>query len=110
MSSSDDDLRNARDFRPVPVLADAVLETPDLQPGHILVDCTLGLAGHSRMMLERVAPTGRLIATDFDPRNIEFAREQLKQVVGGNFVIHNTNFAALPNVLAAEGVERVDAI
>jgi 16S rRNA (cytosine1402-N4)-methyltransferase len=108
--SSSDDLRNARDFRHVPVLADAVLEVLDLRPGHTVVDCTLGLGGHSRMMLERVAPNGRLIATDFDPRNIEFAREQLNQVHGGNFIIHNTNFAALPNVLTSDGVEHVDAI
>ncbi|HEV7300609.1 MAG TPA: 16S rRNA (cytosine(1402)-N(4))-methyltransferase RsmH [Tepidisphaeraceae bacterium] len=99
-----------RDFRHVPVLADAVLRTLALRPGNVVVDCTLGLGGHSRLMLERVKPDGRLIATDFDPRNIEFARQHLSFVRNGQFSVHNTNFAALPSVLASEGVEKIDAL
>jgi len=103
-------LRESRDFRHVPVLAEAVMGSLDLMPGQTVVDCTLGLGGHSRMMLERITPGGRLIATDFDPRNIEFARQHLSWVRNGNFVIHNVNFAALPRLLVGEGVERVDAL
>ena len=99
-----------RDFRHVPVLAEAVVRTLDLRPGQIVVDCTLGLGGHARLMLERVKPDGRLIATDFDPKNIDFARQHLSFVRNGNFTIHNTNFAALPSVLASEGVAQVDAL
>jgi 16S rRNA (cytosine1402-N4)-methyltransferase len=104
--------RNPADFdvRHRPVLPQEVLQALQPQPGQIVVDCTLGLGGHSRLLLERVTPGGRLIATDFDPRNIELARECLLTVASGNFSLHHTNFAALPKVLAAEGVEQVDAI
>ena len=100
----------ARDFRHLPVLADAVLHVLDLKPGDVVADCTLGLGGHARLMLQRITPGGRLIATDFDPRNIDHARQQLQTVRDGQFSIHHTNFAALPGVLAGEGVPQVDAL
>lgn len=99
-----------RDFRHVPVLADAVLRTLDLKHGDVVVDCTLGLGGHARFMLQRITPGGKLVATDFDPKNIEHARRELLTVANGVFSVHNTNFAALPRVLASEGIEHVDAL
>jgi 16S rRNA (cytosine1402-N4)-methyltransferase len=93
-----------------PVLAGEVLDALRVKAGDIVVDCTVGLGGHARLILERVAPSGRLVGFDFDPRNIEIARGSLKEVRGGNFVIHHSNFAALPGVLAKEGIEKVDGI
>jgi 16S rRNA (cytosine1402-N4)-methyltransferase len=61
-------------------------------------------------LLERVSPGGRLIGLDFDPRNLELARATLERVGGGTFALHHSNFAALPAILAAEGIDRVDAI
>jgi 16S rRNA (cytosine1402-N4)-methyltransferase len=98
-----------RDTRHIPVLLDAVLEILNPQPGQTIVDCTLGLGGHSAAILERIAPTGRLIAIDFDPANIAIAAEKLKQV-GGTFDLYHNNFAALPTVLAEAGIDQVDAI
>jgi len=93
-----------------PVLADQVLDALQPRPGMIAFDCTLGLGGHSRMLLERVTPGGQLIATDFDPRNIEIARTNLQSVAGGNFSIHHSNFAAIGKVLQSMSIERVDLI
>jgi 16S rRNA (cytosine1402-N4)-methyltransferase len=98
------------EVRHKPVLPREVLEALDPQPGHTVVDCTVGLGGHSRLFLERITPGGRLIATDFDPANIERARSMLASVGGGNFTLHHANFAALPGLLSAEGIEHVDAI
>lgn len=77
--------------------------------GMTVVDCTLGLGGHASEILRRVQPDGRLIATDFDPRNIAIARAKL-QSVGGRFDLFHTNFAALPTVLMQASVDRVDAV
>jgi len=98
------------EVRHKPVLPTAVLDVLRPMPDHIVVDCTLGLGGHSRLLLERVTPGGRLIATDFDPHNIERARDRLQAVPDGHFSLHHSNFAALPTVLAADGVDKVDAI
>jgi 16S rRNA (cytosine1402-N4)-methyltransferase len=98
-----------RDTRHVPVLLNEVLDLLALRPGHVVVDCTLGLGGHSAAMLQRIGPTGRLIGIDFDPANIEMARARLGDT-GGRFDLYHNNFAALPTVLAQAGHERVDAI
>jgi 16S rRNA (cytosine1402-N4)-methyltransferase len=96
------------------VLLKQVLEVLAPEPGKIVVDCTLGLGGHSAALLERIRPGGRLIAIDFDPENIARARPRLEKAAGrnGRFDIINTNFAGLPTVLAEAGVEggRVDAV
>jgi 16S rRNA (cytosine1402-N4)-methyltransferase len=86
-----------------------VLRILDPRPGQVIVDCTLGLGGHSAALLERIGPTGKLIAIDFDPANIELARARLR-TVGDNFELSHNNFAALPTVLAQAEVSRVDAI
>jgi 16S rRNA (cytosine1402-N4)-methyltransferase len=50
-----------------PVLAGELIEALDPRPGQIAVDCTLGGAGHARLVAERLGPTGTLIAIDRDP-------------------------------------------
>ena len=92
-----------------PVLLAEVLAALNPQPGHTVVDCTLGFAGHSVELLQRISPDGVLIATDLDPGNIEPARAKL-EAVGGLFALHHANFAGLPHVLAAEGVAGVDGL
>lgn len=81
------------------------------KPGQTIVDCTLGLGGHSAAVLRCIRPDGRLIGIDFDPANIAVARREL-EMVGGRFDLFHTNFAGLPTVLATAGVEdgRVDAV
>jgi 16S rRNA (cytosine1402-N4)-methyltransferase len=98
------------EIRHKPVLAAEVLDAVRLKPGDTAFDCTLGLGGHARLMLQRITPGGKLVATDFDPQNIERARIALQEVTGGNFAIHHSNFAALPALLMKEGIEKVDAI
>jgi 16S rRNA (cytosine1402-N4)-methyltransferase len=61
----------------VPVLPSEVLEGLNPQPGQILVDLTLGGGGHSRLLAERVGPTGKVYAFDCDPHQVEKARQRL---------------------------------
>lgn len=85
-----------------PVMLTEVLNALNLQPGHIVVDCTLGFAGHAVELLRAVGPSGKLIATDLDPANLPRAESKLT-ATGNPFALHHGNFAGLPNVLAAEG-------
>jgi 16S rRNA (cytosine1402-N4)-methyltransferase len=98
-----------RDIRHLPVLLDPILEILSPKPGQTIVDCTVGLGGHSAALLHRIQPGGRLIGIDFDPANLALARVKL-QTVGGQFDLFHNNFAALPTVLAQAGVQRADAI
>src|SRR5688572_27603886 len=51
----------------VPVLAGELIEALAPQPGQVAIDCTLGAAGHARLVAERLGPAGTLIAIDRDP-------------------------------------------
>jgi 16S rRNA (cytosine1402-N4)-methyltransferase len=46
----------------------------DLRPDGTFVDATFGRGGHSRLILERLGPNGRLIAIDRDPDAFAAAR------------------------------------
>ncbi len=95
-----------RDIRHIPVLLDPILKLTNPQPGQVVVDCTLGLGGHSSEVLRRVSPGGRLIAIDFDPRNIDLARANLA-AISSDFEIHHGNFAGLRQVLAGRRADVV---
>jgi 16S rRNA (cytosine1402-N4)-methyltransferase len=90
-------------------MLDEVLAALDPRPGQVVVDCTVGWAGHAVELLRRVGPSGRLIGIDFDVENLPRARERL-EAVGYPFSLHQGNFAGLPGILAAEGVSAVDLL
>jgi 16S rRNA (cytosine1402-N4)-methyltransferase len=92
-----------------PVLLDEILQVLAVAPGAAVVDCTVGWAGHAVELLRRAGPTGRLIGLDLDPTNLPRARQRL-EALGLPFSLHHGNFAALPSVLAAEGIGGVDAV
>jgi len=64
----------------VPVLLEEVLEYLNVRPGGVICDATLGLAGHSSMIVKRLGRGGRLIAFDRDPEAMEAARVRLEEV------------------------------
>jgi 16S rRNA (cytosine1402-N4)-methyltransferase len=90
-------------------LLEAVLEALQPQPGQIVVDATVGFAGHAVELLQRVGATGKLIGLDRDADNLPQARARL-EAVGHPFSLHHTNFAGLANVLGAEGLDGIDLL
>jgi 16S rRNA (cytosine1402-N4)-methyltransferase len=92
-----------------PVMLDEVLSALDPQPGEVVVDCTLGYAGHAAELLRRVGPTGKLVALDLDPANLPPAREKLA-AISPNFELHHGNFAGFPAALAAGGLDACDGL
>ncbi len=51
----------------VPVLAGELIEFLDPVPGAVAIDCTVGGAGHARLIAERIGAEGTLIGIDRDP-------------------------------------------
>lgn len=51
----------------VPVLAGELIEFLDPGPGAVAVDCTVGGAGHARLIADRIGAAGTLIGIDRDP-------------------------------------------
>lgn len=60
----------------IPVMLKEVIEGLDIRPDGIYADGTFGRGGHSRAILERLGPAGRLLAMDKDPQAITWAQEQ----------------------------------
>jgi 16S rRNA (cytosine1402-N4)-methyltransferase len=61
-------------FPHLPVLAAEAIEALAVRPDGTYVDGTFGRGGHSRLILERLGPAGRLIALDRDPQAAQAAR------------------------------------
>lgn len=91
----------------IPVLPDEVLQALGLAPGQIVVDGTLGGAGHTLAIARRVAPMGKVISMDRDIAAIELAQTRI-----GDLPINlvHANFSKLPEVLDDQGIDQVDSI
>jgi 16S rRNA (cytosine1402-N4)-methyltransferase len=84
----------------IPVLAQEALEALALQPDGVYVDATFGRGGHSRLILERLGPAGRLIALDRDPQ----AEHAARQVTDRRFTFFRASFSSLSSILDAAAV------
>lgn len=89
----------------VPVMPNECVEQLQPRPGSLLLDGTLGGGGHTRLLAERVAPDGRVIAVDRDPAAVEAAEESLR---GLPVAVACSTYADAPEVLAEIGVDRID--
>ena len=80
--------------------------------GDVAIDCTLGGGGHAQAILERVLPGGRLIGLDVDPLELPRTEARLRLAGFGRdtFVVRQGSFAALPQVLSAEGLATADLV
>ena len=89
----------------VPVMTAEVLELLQPARGGVFVDCTLGLGGHTRAILE--AGASRVIALDRDRDALAIAREQLA-AFGERVDFVHADYRQLEAVLDARGVQYVD--
>ncbi|WP_104990657.1 16S rRNA (cytosine(1402)-N(4))-methyltransferase RsmH [Deinococcus sp. NW-56] len=87
----------------IPVLATEVIEALAPAPGRVIVDGTLGGAGHTRLLLEAGAS---VIGIDQDPYALNRAREA---ALPGLTVVEG-NYRDLPELLSSLGVSQVDGV
>ncbi|HTL69756.1 MAG TPA: 16S rRNA (cytosine(1402)-N(4))-methyltransferase RsmH [Candidatus Eisenbacteria bacterium] len=91
------------------VLAEEVLEWLAPAPGKVIIDGTLGCAGHAALILEKLGPEGRLIGFDRDPSALEFSRKAL-QKYGDRVMILKSDFKNIPARLREAGIDGVDGV
>lgn len=95
----------------VPVLRERVvaLLAPALQsPGAVVLDATVGLAGHAQALLDG-APGSRLVGLDRDPAALAVAGERLAGY-GSRVTLVHAVYDELPEVLARLGIATVQGI
>jgi 16S rRNA (cytosine1402-N4)-methyltransferase len=93
--------------RHVPVLVDEVLAALAPLPGETFVDCTLGGAGHARLLAERLGSTGRLICLDRDATMLDLAGPF---ACASGLCLLQANFDRLPAILAELDLDAVDGV
>ncbi len=91
----------------VPVLPGEVLALLQPERGGIFVDCTVGLGGHARLLLEGGA--SRLIAIDRDTDALAIARSALADF-GARVTFAHADYRELPAVLDAQGIAEVSGL
>lgn len=80
------------DYEHQPVLLDEVLEALNIDANGFYIDGTYGRGGHSHAILQRLGPTGRLLAFDKDPAAVSAAHAKFNdeprfEIVQGSFTM-----------------------
>jgi 16S rRNA (cytosine1402-N4)-methyltransferase len=86
-----------------------VLDYLNLSPGKTIVDATLGIGGHSREILERIMPGGRLVGIDRDEESLKVARQRLVDFGDSCEFVHG-NFVEIDSILKKLNINKIDGI
>ena len=87
-----------------PVMVAEVLDVLAPSRGGLFVDCTVGLGGHSRALLE--AGADRVLALDRDPSALAIARQTLS-AFGERVELVHADYRELDRVLGERGIDGV---
>jgi len=94
----------------VTVLLDEAVQAVLTQPDGVYVDATYGRGGHSRLLLQRLGPHGRLLALDRDPEAVASATQGDTRVMDPRFHIAHASFADMEAVLDEQDIAMVDGV
>ncbi|HEX9093893.1 MAG TPA: 16S rRNA (cytosine(1402)-N(4))-methyltransferase RsmH [Coriobacteriia bacterium] len=94
------------EYRHTPVLLAEVTQQLSPHPGSVIVDCTLGGAGHAKRIADLIAPTGRLVGIDQDDVALTAAASTLR--LGQQITLIKGNFGDLDRLLTDAGLAYAD--
>jgi len=77
-----------------------------VRPNGVYVDGTFGRGGHSRLILQQLGETGRLVAFDRDAEAVAAGRE----INDPRLRLVHSRFSAIGEMLAESGMEKVDGV
>lgn len=90
----------------VTVLLDEAVVALNIRPDGVYVDATFGRGGHSRAILARLGPNGRLIALDRDPEAVAAGGS----IHDARFAVAHTAFSGLAETVRRQGIGQVDGV
>ena len=94
-------------FEHTPVMLNECINGLNIKPNGIYVDGTLGGAGHSLRIVEKLKD-GKLIAIDKDDTALEVSKERLKNF--NNVVFVKSDFKNFKNIMEEKNILGVDGI
>ncbi len=92
-----------------PVLLHKTIEFLHLKEGALIVDGTLGLGGHGKVILKAIGEAGKYFGFDLDEENLSEAKKRLKEFTKQTTFFHS-NFVHCHDRLKEIGVSHVDGI
>ena len=96
------------EFHHISVLLDECIDALHIRPDGIYLDGTLGGAGHSSQIAQRLT-TGRLISVDRDPVALQVAQERLAPWMDRVTLVHS-NFREIDRILDDLRIDKVDGM
>ncbi|MCR4260941.1 MAG: 16S rRNA (cytosine(1402)-N(4))-methyltransferase RsmH [Candidatus Colwellbacteria bacterium] len=96
----------------VPVLLKEVLEMLDPHPGEVMVDATLGAAGHGLEIAKKLVPGGSFVGIDWDWQRLQVAKEVMEKedLNLKKLVLVEDNYAKLEEILKDESLGKIDGL
>ena len=108
---SPDETHSAPQTIHISVMPEETLDALRPQPGGVFIDGTLGGAGHTALLLERIGASGRVLAIDADPQALARADARLGEAVAaGRLLLRHGNFRQMGELARAAGLAPVDGI
>ena len=87
-----------------------ILEYLNPLAGHCYIDCTLGGAGYTMALADKVGPTGKVLGIDLDETAFNNAYRQISEKKLENIVLVNDNFKNLKTIVAENFPGKVDGV
>src|SRR5699024_9872861 len=81
---------------------------PSIVVDGVFVDGTFGRGGHSRLLLDRLSSSARLLVFDKDPQAIEVANEMSRS--DPRIIVAHDGFGTLPQQLYNLGIKEINGI
>ncbi|MDD4495016.1 MAG: 16S rRNA (cytosine(1402)-N(4))-methyltransferase RsmH [Eubacteriales bacterium] len=98
-------------FEHNPVMLNECLEYLRIRPNGTYIDCTVGGAGHSSMILSKLYSNGFLLGIDRDESAVKASGERLKQVDSkADFLVVQGNYSDIDAISAEHDIKSADGI
>ncbi len=92
----------------IPVLLNEVMQYLNPQPNQNFVDCTFGFGGHSKAILEKIKPNGRVLGIEWDGEKLKAKNEKIK--IEQRLLVVNNSYTNLKNIIDRESFRPVNGI
>ncbi len=90
----------------IPVLLNEAIEYLNPKPDENFIDCTLGFGGHTKAILEKTKPNGKVLGIEWDKDIFEQVKKQnIEQLV-----LINDSYTNLKNIVQKENFSPVSGI
>ena len=95
------------EFSHISVLLHETVDALNVKPDGIYVDCTLGGAGHTALILSKLGENGRVLGIDRDDDALLNAKEKIND---SRLITVKDNFENIASAVASVGINKVDGI